>query len=215
MTYVYQALLGSVVWMALARCAWLVIGLIRAIPVHRRARTRKWGFAEILALAELPLFLVVSGYFFSRPPADAPTPIAWLAALVGCVLAVSGVFVSLWSIYTTLRAGIILDAGHYIKGEHPLVTTGAYGLVRNPMYLGVFLIWLGLAMAFRSPVASLLTVLYVIPSYLVYMRSEERMMLSEFGPAYERYRGRVGMVLPKRSQLARSAGLASRPRTGP
>ena len=215
MRHVYQTLLDTVAWMALARCAWLAVGLIRAIPVHRRARTRRWGLAEIFAFAELPLFLVVSGYFFSRPPAEAPTAIAWLAALSGCTLASTGVFVSLWSIYTTLRAGIVLDAGHYIKDEHPLVTTGAYGLVRNPMYLGVFLIWLGLAIAFRSSVAFLLTVLYVIPAYLVYIRSEEGMMRSEFGPAYERYRARVGSVLPRRSQFARCAGLARGPRIDP
>jgi hypothetical protein len=95
---VYQLFLDTVAWMALARCGWLVIGLVRAIPVHRRARTRRWGFAELLALAELPLFFVISGYFYLRPPVEAPTAIAWLAASVGCVLASAGVFVSLWSI---------------------------------------------------------------------------------------------------------------------
>jgi protein-S-isoprenylcysteine O-methyltransferase Ste14 len=83
------------------------------------------------------------------------------------------------------------------------------------MYLGVFLIWLGLAVAFRSPVASLLTVLYVIPAYLVYMRSEEAMLSSEFGPAYERYRARVGMVLPRRSQLVRRRGSGEQAPIGP
>jgi protein-S-isoprenylcysteine O-methyltransferase Ste14 len=74
--------------------------------------------------------------------------------------------------------------------------------VRHPIYLGVFFIWLSLAIAFKSSVVLLLTMLYVIPAYLLYMRSEENMMLSEFGDEYQRYRDRVGMVLP---QLRRSS----------
>ncbi len=194
----YQTLLSAVVWLALVRCGWLLIGLIRLIPVHRRAKTRKWGPTEFFTTAELPLFFALTLYFFSRAPASSsPSLLTWLAAIVGVLLALTGVVISLWSVYTTYRAGIILDAGHYIKKEHRLITTGAYGFVRNPMYLGVFLIWLGIATGFKSLTVLLITVFYVIPVYLVYIRSKEPMLLREFGDEYESYRDRVGMILPR------------------
>ncbi len=53
----HDILLASVTLAALVRSAWLLIGLVRVIPVHFRARTRRWGMAEVLTFAELPVFL--------------------------------------------------------------------------------------------------------------------------------------------------------------
>jgi protein-S-isoprenylcysteine O-methyltransferase Ste14 len=40
-------------------------------------------------------------------------------------------------------------------------------------------------------------VLYVLPAYLLYMRSEEAMMLNSFGAQYSRYRREVPMLVPR------------------
>ncbi len=193
----YRTLLRAVVSSALVRCGWLFIGLIRLIPVHRMAKTSKWSRTEYFTIAELPLFFVVAFYFLRAPVSSSRSALAWLAAGAGAILALASVVISLWSVYTTYRTGIILDAGHYIKKEHRLVTTGAYGFVRNPMYLGVFLIWLGIASAFRSLMVFLTTVFYVIPAYAMYMKSEESMLVREFEDEYDWYRDRVGMILPR------------------
>lgn len=193
----YGLALTSICFVALARCAWLLAGLIRMVHVHRGARYRRWGLPELLTVAEIPLFLGVTSYFSGRPWSHSdPTATAWLAAIAGLLFSLGGLLVSLWSFYTAYRAGLIIDIGHYIKEEHKLVTSGAYGFVRHPVYLGVLLIWLGLAIGFQSPVVLVVTALYVVPAYLVYIRSEEKMMLSEFGEQYETYRHRVGMILP-------------------
>ncbi len=92
----YQTLLSAIVWLALVRCGWLLIGLIRLIPVHRRAKTRKWGPTEFFTTAELPLFIALTLYFFSRAPASSsPSLLTWLAAIVGVLLALTGVVISL------------------------------------------------------------------------------------------------------------------------
>jgi protein-S-isoprenylcysteine O-methyltransferase Ste14 len=199
----YEAVLTGILSVAVARCAWLLVGLVRMVRVHRRARYRKWTFPELLTVFELPLFFGLTFHFWSRPASSMdPSTTAWLTAAVGLLLGLAGLLVSLWSLYTAYRAGLIIDIGHYIKEEHTLVTWGPYGWVRHPTYLGVFLIWLGLAIGFRSPVVLALTALYVIPAYLVYIRSEEEMMLSEFGEEYQDYCRRVGMIVPRRSTPA-------------
>jgi len=50
---------------------------------------------------------------------------------------------------------------------------------------------------FLSYVVAAITALYVIPAYLLYIRSEERMMVDTFGDQYARYRGEVPMLLPR------------------
>lgn len=204
--------LDAVRYAALARSSWLVVGLFRLIPVHVRARTRRWGLVEVLAVAEMFGFLVLTWLLFARPP-EPPPATAWglVAGALGAASAVAGVLVSVWAIHTTVRSGVILDGGHFVKREHPLITTGAYGFVRNPMYLGILLLWLGIALAFQDPILALLAVGYVVPVFLLYIRSEERMLVEAFGEPFEAYRRRVGSLLPRfhrsRSQPAAPAEL--------
>jgi protein-S-isoprenylcysteine O-methyltransferase Ste14 len=168
------------------------------IPVHLRARTRRWGWAEVFTFVELPVFLGLTGVLVLRPP---PVPHGGVpslaAAVLGAGLALAGVGVSVWAIHTTVRRRVILDAGHFVKDEHPLVTHGAYGFVRNPMYLGIILLWLGIAVGFQSPGLLAIAVLYVVPVLWCYIRAEEDMMAHEFGDDFVRYAGHVGRLLPR------------------
>jgi len=194
----YQLLLSLAIGSAIIRSAWLLIGLVRVVPVHLHARTRRWGLAEVLAFLELPVFLVLTCRLALRPfPSPSGSFASLLPAAVGATLALAGLFVSLWAISTTARRRVILDAGHFVKEEHPLVTRGAYGFVRNPMYLGVILIWFGLARAFQNALLLLASAASVVPVYCFYIRAEERMMSSEFGAQFEEYTRRVGRLFPR------------------
>jgi protein-S-isoprenylcysteine O-methyltransferase Ste14 len=42
-----------------------------------------------------------------------------------------------------------------------------------------------------------IAVLYVVPVYLLYAQSEERMMLTHFETAYQRYQRSTGMLIPR------------------
>ena len=194
----HDILLASVTLAALVRSAWLLVGLVRVIPVHFRARTRRWGMAEVLTFTELPVFLGLTGLLVLRPPEAPATGAAFLAiTAAGSLLALAGLVVSLWAIYTTVRRRVILDAGHFVKKEHPLVTTGAYGFVRNPMYLGVILIWFGIAVAFQNAALLAASTLYVVPVFWFYIRAEEEMMAHEFGAEFAEYTRKVPRLLPK------------------
>jgi protein-S-isoprenylcysteine O-methyltransferase Ste14 len=199
----HELLLASVKLVALIRSAWLLVGLVRVIPVHLRARTRRWGVAEALTFLELPVFLALTCWLVLRPPEIPFSGAASLAAAAaGSCLALAGLGVSLWAISTTVRRRIILDAGHFVKEDHPLLTTGAYGFVRNPMYLGIILIWFGIAVAFQQPWLLAAAAVYVIPVLWFYIRAEEQMLAQEFGDQFTAYTRRVGRLLPRLTRPA-------------
>ena len=72
-----------------------------------------------------------------------------------------------------------------------LVTAGIHGWSRNPIYVGMFLLYTGIGIAARSPwVLVLVLPLVVILRYGVVAR-EERYLELRFGDAYRDYKARV------------------------
>lgn len=72
-----------------------------------------------------------------------------------------------------------------------LVTTGVHGWTRNPIYLGLFLMYAGIGMAVRSPSILFLALpLAIVIRYGVVAR-EEAYLERRFGDAYRHYKTRV------------------------
>jgi protein-S-isoprenylcysteine O-methyltransferase Ste14 len=72
-----------------------------------------------------------------------------------------------------------------------LVTTGIHRWSRNPIYIGMFFIYIGIGVAARSPWVLVLTApLAVIVRYGVVAR-EEAYLERRFGDAYRDYKARV------------------------
>jgi protein-S-isoprenylcysteine O-methyltransferase Ste14 len=105
--------------------------------------------------------------------------------------AVGGVL-RLWPVFVLGRRFSGLVA---IQADHTLVTTGIYGRIRHPSYLGVVVIMLGWALVFRSGVGILLTALVLVP-LVARMNAEEALLSSEFGDAYNAYRARTWRLVP-------------------
>jgi protein-S-isoprenylcysteine O-methyltransferase Ste14 len=113
-------------------------------------------------------------------------------AIVGAlVLAGVGFFVS---------ALIVLDRNFAlfarVHDEGRLVTNGPYAVVRNPIYLGYFLILLATPLAFGHP----RSLLIALPLYLVgaapRILLEERVLREHFGAAYDSYAARAKRLIP-------------------
>jgi protein-S-isoprenylcysteine O-methyltransferase Ste14 len=82
-----------------------------------------------------------------------------------------------------------------IQPGHELVTDGIYAKVRHPSYAGLLLNALGWALAFRSALGVMLTVLMILP-LLARMRAEEALLSSHFGAEYDSYRARTWRLIP-------------------
>lgn len=114
--------------------------------------------------------------------------VRWL----GVIVFVIGGILRLWPVYVLGRRFSGLVA---IQPGHTLVTTGIYSIIRHPSYLGLLINPLGWALAFRSVVGLILTALLLIPT-VARIRSEEALLLSQFGDEYEAYRARTSRLIP-------------------
>jgi protein-S-isoprenylcysteine O-methyltransferase Ste14 len=115
-------------------------------------------------------------------------PLRWL----GVVLFAAGGALRIWPVFVLGRRFSGLVA---IQPGHTLVTSGVYGVIRHPSYLGLLLNALGWGLAFRSGVGVLLTA-FMIPPILARIRAEERLLRTEFGAAYGAYCARTSRLIP-------------------
>jgi len=84
-----------------------------------------------------------------------------------------------------------LNAIQFVSANHKLVTSGPYRFTRNPMYLGLVIVTLGIAVwvgawpMFIAPIAIFATINWV------HIPFEEAKMHRQFGATYDGYVGRV------------------------
>ena len=72
-----------------------------------------------------------------------------------------------------------------------LVTTGVHGWTRNPIYLGMFLVYGGIGIAVRSPSILILTLPLAIAIRYGVVAREEAYLERRFGAGYREYKARV------------------------
>jgi len=190
---VYAAIVVTTL-VSVARTTWVLLGFVRTLSRPRTSVDITWDWGIVLVAPEVILPAVAALWLYLGGGAEPPyPPLRAVAAFLGTGLALSGVGITIWSWVSLPSVG----TAHYLLEDQPLITDGAYGLVRHPIYTGAFLIWFGLAAAYASTIVFLLTVAYVIPSYVFNIKTEERMMLSRYGAEYQVYQRRVGAFLPR------------------
>lgn len=108
--------------------------------------------------------------------------------VIGALLAVIGIIVNLAGagLFHKLRTAIIP-----FKPATKLVTSGIYGWTRNPMYLGMALIYAGIAILFDSILALALLPLVLAIIQTNVIAREEVYLERRFGDAYRDYKRRV------------------------
>ncbi len=120
-----------------------------------------------------------------------------------------GVYALLFGAITdhSLRAGIgyvitgllirLWSNGYAIKNDK-LTTSGPYAYVRNPLYVGTFLIAIGFAIMLNfGPVVGVLFLAALAFVYYGTVKNEEGMLLKKFGSKYTDYRSKVLAFIPR------------------
>ncbi len=90
-------------------------------------------------------------------------------------------------------------SGRRMKGlkAEQLNTTGLYSFVRHPLYLGNFLIWLGICLFARSFFFTLTCVLLYFLYYERIIFAEENFLREKFSEAFEEWARRTPMIFPR------------------
>ena len=104
-------------------------------------------------------------------------------AVVGLVTSVSGV-VTFWRAKTTVNP-------NKPQSSTSLVSSGVYGITRNPMYLGLLLVLTGWAIFLSNALAFLFLPAYILYIHRVQLAPEERVLASLFGREFAAYQNRV------------------------
>ncbi|MFM1539846.1 methyltransferase family protein [Helcococcus ovis] len=112
----------------------------------------------------------------------------YIAIMIGIGLILIGII--LW-----IYAVVVQRISDEIKSGK-LVTTGAYAIVRNPIYSAFFLIFTGsLIMTYNVYLFMLPLVFYFSLTILLKM-TEEKWLLEKFGVDYQQYCKKVNRVIP-------------------
>jgi protein-S-isoprenylcysteine O-methyltransferase Ste14 len=106
----------------------------------------------------------------------------------GLALVLGGIALAMAAIGLFRRAG---EQPEPWTTTHTIVTDGIYRFTRNPMYLGMALLYSGLALIADSPVALILLPLVLVIVQTQVIAREERYLAAKFGEPYLAYKRRV------------------------
>jgi protein-S-isoprenylcysteine O-methyltransferase Ste14 len=111
------------------------------------------------------------------------------SAPIGVALVVLGLIPAVWGRIMFLRAGTEVQPTS--PGNTALVTGGPFGLTRNPMYLGLVIVCLGVAIWVGAWPMLLAPLGLFATSNFVHIPFEEAKMRRQFGEAFDAYCARV------------------------
>jgi protein-S-isoprenylcysteine O-methyltransferase Ste14 len=150
---------------------------------HGRGHRSSARVIELLLLIALPIIV----HFLYPILTLVPKPYGYLGILV----------MALGLAIQSQAAKLFRDAGtsFSLEGDEgsasSLVTSGPFRYSRNPIYLGMLLWLLGLAILLGSLSAFVFPILVFVLANFVLIPIEERSMQEKFGEAYLEYKSRV------------------------
>ena len=100
-----------------------------------------------------------------------------------------------------LRAWSAAHAGGHTRSSTieagKLASSGPYSRVRNPIYLGNFILGLGMVALLGDPWLIPLHLITFVVLYATIIPAEEQFLAREFGPAYQAYVANVPRLFPR------------------
>ena len=139
------------------------------------------GFVTVGAL-----YLLLGGF-----PAPGRSPLAWLGLL--CILIGASIYFSCAGEFAVRGLGTPAP----IAPTKFLVVSGLHRDVRNPMYIGVWLVVLGESALFHAPLLIAYAAFLCLPVYLFVIFYEEPTVHRQFGTSYDEYRRAVPRWIPR------------------
>jgi protein-S-isoprenylcysteine O-methyltransferase Ste14 len=156
--------------------------------------TGNWLFRRrgYLPLLLFPLLLVAARES-TYPAGSHGLDLAWEAVCL--LLALIGLGLRIGTVGFVPRDTSGRNTGGQLAGS--LNTSGFYSVVRHPLYLGNYLMWLGVALFARSWWAPVIVSLVFWLYYERIMFAEEEFLRGKFGEEYERWAEKTPAFMPR------------------
>lgn len=145
----------------------------------------------------LILFLLVIPVMVYTAPVSSGNSSFSIWTLIAIAVSVLGAIVRAYTIGTTPRG----TSGRNTKSQvaEQLNTTGIYSTVRHPLYLGNYLMWIGIVIyTFDAVFIISVSLLYWI-YYERIMMAEERFLIGKFGDSYYSWADKTPAFFPRLS----------------
>jgi protein-S-isoprenylcysteine O-methyltransferase Ste14 len=170
--------------------SWIAAAAWTARTVARPAYLRQLPSRMIMLIGALVLFVSLgSQHTFFPVRWTIPAAPGW--ALFACVLA--GMAFAWWA---RLSLGALWSGAVTRKEDHRIVDTGAFALVRHPIYTGILFSMFATALE-RGRIEPLIGAVLLAAGLWMQARLEESFLAGELGGgAYAEYRARVPMLIP-------------------
>lgn len=117
-----------------------------------------------------------------------------ISMVVGFIMLLVGESFRLWGVSV---AGSETRTTGGVGGSF-LVVSGAYSHLRNPLYLGNILIYLGIGVMSMSlfPFLQIVALLFFLLQYQLIIKEEEEFLTKKFGESYLQYKKNVPSLIP-------------------
>ena len=142
-----------------------------------------WLFRHRTALP-LPFAAAILGLRIGQPPST-------VLVAAGVLVTLAGELLRMWGVH---HIGAISRTRADRLG--PLVSSGPFALVRNPLYLGNIVIWIGFALTARLVWLAPVILILLGLEYHAIVRWEEQLLESRRGEEYRDYTSRVPRWFP-------------------
>jgi protein-S-isoprenylcysteine O-methyltransferase Ste14 len=168
--------------------SWLLAAGWAAQAQKQESLRSQLGYRSLLVLGALALGVPAHGYSGSLRLWQVDRTQAWLC--VSVILA--GIALAWWA---RIGMGRLWSGRITRKPDHVVLDSGAFAIVRHPIYLGILLAVYATAVA-KGTIWGLAGASLVSVGILLKARLEERWLTAELGEAYKDYRRRVPMLIP-------------------
>lgn len=185
--------------LAAVMVCWLIFGLVFLLRMLKQPR----GLPETRRNSRSVIGMVLQGFAYGlmwtrfRP---SPQPIVSMPLWLDIVVAVVAVIIavgSLWLVTSAVRAlGRQWALGARLVEGHELITSGPYGLVRNPIYSGMFGMLLATGLVATRWPEFLIAIAVFLTGTVIRVHSEESLLREAFGAEFESYTHRVPALIP-------------------
>src|ERR1700682_605010 len=178
--------------------SWLAFVVGFAVFLRKKAPSAPDSKRERTSIVGIALQGVSYGvvWTFRRPPF---TPIAVSKSLEIClaVLTMALAIGSVWFVSAAVRTlGKQWSLAARVLEGHKLVTEGPYGVVRNPIYTGMFGMLLATGLAISHWICLLTAIVVFAIGTVIRVQSEEKLLREAFGREFESYARKVPAVVP-------------------